>query len=75
MKYDEHENRLRHISPESLAALGGPGLAYIRQVPVPGGIGWGIFSGQSGQAMGVIDGREAAFATARQHDLEPVDVH
>lgn len=75
MKYSESYERLRHLSPEALAALGGPGLAYVRPVQVPGGTGWGIFAGSTGQAMGVIDGREEAFAAARQHDLEPVDVH
>ena len=65
----------RHkISPEALASLGGPNLAYIRAVAVSGGTGWGIFSA-TGQAMGVVDGRDNAFAAARQHDLEPVDVH
>lgn len=75
MTSNETIERLRHISPEALAALGGPQLAYIRPVAVPGGTGWGVFAGSTGQAMGVIDGREAAFAAARQNDLEPVDVH
>ncbi len=75
MTYNETNEHLRHISPEALAALGGPQLAYVRPVTVSGGIGWGVFAGSNGQPMGVIDGREAAFAAARQHDLEPVDVH
>jgi len=74
MNINEASQNLRHLSREALASLGGPNLAYIRPVEVPGGIGWGIFSA-TGQAMGVVDGRENAFAAARQHDLLPVDVH
>ena len=62
------------VSPEALAAWGGPNLVYVRPVPVPGGTAWGIFA-QSGQPMGVTEERDVAFAAARQHELEPVDVH
>jgi hypothetical protein len=55
---------LRRITPEALALLGAPNLAYIRPVEVDGGPGWGIFAA-NGQAMGVVDDREVAFAAAR----------
>lgn len=74
MNYDHELQNLRHISPEALAMLGAPSLAYVRPVTVPGGIGWGIFAA-NGQQMGVVDDRELALAAARQHELQPVDVH
>jgi hypothetical protein len=68
------ESQVRSLTPEALLELGGPNLVYIRAVPTPSGTAWGIFA-QNGQPMGVVDGRDTAFAAARQHDLEPVDVH
>ncbi len=62
------------VTPEALAAWGGPNLVYVRRVAVPGGSAWGIFA-QSGQPMGVTEERDLAFAAARQNELEPVDVH
>lgn len=69
-----HESQVRSLTPEAFLELGGPNLVYIRAVPTSGGTAWGIFA-QNGQPMGVVDGRDNAFAAARQHELEPVDVH
>lgn len=47
------------VTPEALAAWGGPNLVYVRRVAVPGGSAWGIFA-QSGQPMGVTEERDLA---------------
>ncbi len=65
---------LRHISTEALASLGAPGLAYVRPIETPEGPAFGIFAA-NGQQLGAVGDREVAFAAARQHDLEPVNVH
>lgn len=65
---------LRFISPEQFAMLGAPSLAYVREIVVEGGKGWGIFAA-NGQQVGLVDDRDLAFAAARQHDLSPVYVN
>ena len=64
----------RRITPEALAMLGGPGLAYVRPLPTPEGAAFGIFSAD-GTQLGQAPTRDVAMAVARQHDLEPVSVH
>jgi hypothetical protein len=65
---------LRRITPEALAMLGGPGMAYVRPLPTPEGAAFGIFSAD-GTQLGQAPSRDVAMAVARQHDLEPVSVH
>jgi len=62
------------LTPQGLLALGTPHLAYIRRIVVEGEIAYAIH-GADGATLGVVSDREVAFATARQHDLEPVSVH
>lgn len=76
-----------HISVETLAGLGGPNLVYIREVEakelsgtVPDeilGSGEKLYAVHSadGTRVAVVSNRDAAFATARQHDMVPVSVH
>ena len=62
------------LTPEAMALLGAPGLAYIKPV---------VWQDQSVYAICAADGtqitivstREMAFIVARQHDLDPVSVH
>ena len=65
---------LRHLTPEALANLGAPDLAYVRQIETPEGAAFGIFAA-NGQQVGALPDREIAFAAARQHDLSPVSVN
>jgi hypothetical protein len=34
-----------------------------------------MVSSADGQRLAIVEGRDAAFATARMHDLTPVSVH
>lgn len=60
---------------EMVAALGELGnAAYIKAVPGEKGTGYALFAAD-GTQLAVFPSHEAAFFTARQHDLEPVSVH
>ena len=75
------------ISVEMLAALGGPNLVYIRSVEaseLAGSVPADVLASTAkfyavhaadGTRVAVLDDREAAFVTARQHDMVPVSVH
>ena len=66
---------LRRITPEALAELGLPMIAYVKPVEVaPGQTGFGIFSAK-GEQVGMAPTRETAFIAVRQHELQPVSVH
>ena len=80
-----HENP--GMSAEMFAALGGPNLVYIRQVEpseLAGTVPEEVLAGAErfyalhaadGTRVAVLSDREAAFITARQHDMVPVSVH
>ncbi len=67
-------NRQPTITPEALALLGAPNIAYVRPVLTDQGVAFGIFSA-NGTEMGIVANRDVAFAVVRQHDMEPVSVH
>ncbi len=62
------------MTTETLLALGGSNIAYIKPVFIDGGIGYGIHA-VDGTVLAIAETRDVAFAAARQHDLEPVSVH
>ena len=66
--------KLRHISPKEFAILGMQDLAYVRRVTVADGVAFAIHAAD-GTEVAVLPDRETAFATVRQHDLEPMSVH
>ncbi|HWI28821.1 MAG TPA: DUF1150 family protein [Stellaceae bacterium] len=66
--------KLRHISPKEFALLGMQDLAYIKRIAVAEGSAFAIYAADGTQVAQLPD-REIAFATVRQHDLEPVSVH
>lgn len=66
--------RLRQLSPHDLAALGVHHIAYVRRVVVRDRVGWSIHAAD-GAPIAVADGRDMAFAVARQQQLEPLSVH
>ena len=83
---NEHNNP---EAAEDLAARGGNRLVYVREV-APGELdqleevpedfkreGNKLYSvhAYDGTRMAVLDDREAAFAAARQFEMEPVSVH
>jgi len=75
------------MSVETFAALGGPNLVYIREVEpqeLSGTVPDEVLSSNErlyavhaidGTRVAVLNNREAAFITARQHDMVPVSVH
>jgi hypothetical protein len=65
---------IRKITPEALAALGAPNLAYVRPILVDGQAMFGIFAA-TGQQIGLSPNREGAFVVIRQNDMEPLSVH
>lgn len=78
----------RKLTPENFANAGMPHIVYVREVlaaEVEGDLGseLGIpadtrlyaVHAANGQRMAVLDNRDAAFAGARQYDLEPLSVH
>lgn len=79
---------LRHLTPETFANIGMPNIVYVREVlagelagelgseiDVPADTRLYAVHAANGQRMAVVDNRAAAFAGARQYDLEPVSVH
>ena len=60
---------------EMVAALGELGnAAYIKPVVSGKGTGFALFAAD-GTQLATFPSREAAYFTARQHELEPVSVH
>ena len=68
------DQKLRQISPQEFALLGMQDMAYIRRVVVNDEAGFAIHAAD-GTEVAVLPSRDLAFATVRQHDLEPVSVH
>ena len=66
--------KLRHISPKEFALLGMQDLAYIKRVTLNGAAAFAVFAAD-GTQVAALPSRELAYATVRQHDLEPVSVH
>jgi len=69
-----NRQELHTITPEALAAMGVPGIAYVKRVEVDGAVGYSIHSADGNQ-LAWSDDRDTAFAAIRQHDMTPVSVH
>lgn len=70
----ESIERIRQMSARELALFGVQDLAYIRRVVIDGTTGYAVHAAD-GTEIAVLPDREIAFATVRQHDLEPLSVH
>jgi hypothetical protein len=66
--------RIRHMSARELAALGVQDVAYIKPILVNDVARYAVHAAD-GTQIAVLPDRDVAFATVRQHDLEPVSVH
>ncbi len=66
--------RMRRLSQRELALFGMQDVAYIKQVAVNDGTGYAVHAAD-GTQIAVMPDRDVAFATVRQHDLEPLSVH
>ena len=64
----------RHMSAQELALVGMQDVAYIKRVVVNDGVGYAVHAADGSQ-IAVLADRDIAFATVRQHDLEPLSVH
>lgn len=78
----------RALTPEMFANIGVPNVVYVREIlagelegevgselDIPADTRLYAVHAANGQRMAVLDNRDAAFAGARQYDLEPVSVH
>jgi hypothetical protein len=66
--------QLRHISLAELAALGLPGVAYIKPVVIDEAPAYAVFAAD-GTQIGALPTRDAALAAMRENGLEPVSLH
>ena len=66
--------RIGLLSAYDLALLGMEDVAYIKHVVEDGVSAYAVHAAD-GTRMALIADRDVAFATVRQHDLEPVSVH
>ncbi len=67
-------NAWQLLPPDQFAALGLDDLAYVKPKLVGERKLYAIHTAD-GSEVGIVDGRELAFATITQNDLEPVSVH
>jgi hypothetical protein len=66
--------KLRLISSKEFALLGVEDVAYVKRVTHNGAAAYAIHAAD-GTEMAILADRDLAFATLRQHDLEPLSVH
>jgi hypothetical protein len=69
-----HENSWELLPAEEFAALGMEDLAYVKPKPADGRQLYTIHTAD-GSEVAVVEGRDLAFATITQNELEPVSVH
>jgi hypothetical protein len=89
MQPNSPEKRI-DITPEQLAMIGGPKTVYVKEMgaseiagirdfaeagDIPTGIKLYAVHLMDGTRIAVVDNRDAAFAAARQNEMEPVSVH
>ncbi|MSO64213.1 MAG: DUF1150 family protein [Alphaproteobacteria bacterium] len=67
-------SQLRGLTPEAFAALGAPGLAYVKPVKIDGNFAFAVH-GADGRELAVFQDRETAIVVALQHEMQPVSVH
>jgi hypothetical protein len=90
MQANDNPIRQIAITPEQLALIGGPNTVYIKEMgadeiagidklpdgdKLPKGIKLYAVHLMDGTRVAVVDNRDAAFAAARQNEMEPVSVH
>ncbi|MGH7249181.1 MAG: DUF1150 family protein, partial [Pseudomonadota bacterium] len=67
----ENIERIRQMSARELALFGIQDMAYINPVVVDQTPGYAVHAAD-GTQIAVLPDRDVAFATVRQHDLEPL---
>ncbi len=66
--------KLRHISAQEFALLGMQHMAYVKRKIADDQVVFAIHAAD-GTEVAVLSSRDAALATIRQHELEPMSVH
>jgi hypothetical protein len=66
--------RIRHMSARELALFGMQDMAYVKKQLVNDVVAYAVHAAD-GTQIAVLPDRDLAFATVRQHDLEPLSVH
>ncbi|HKM70856.1 MAG TPA: DUF1150 family protein [Stellaceae bacterium] len=66
--------RVRQMSARELTLLGMQDIAYVKRAVVNDVPGYSVHAADGTQIAAFVD-RDVAFATVRQHDLEPLSVH
>ena len=66
--------RVRQMSARELTLLGMQDIAYVKHAVVNDVPGYSVHAADGTQIAAFVD-RDVAFATVRQHDLEPLSVH
>ena len=64
----------RQITPEALAALGTPQLAYIKPVETEAGLMFAVHAAD-GRELGMAPSHTAALAAIWDNDLEPASLN
>lgn len=65
---------IRDMTRQELAVFGMQDVAYIKPVMIDGTRAYAVHAAD-GTEIAVLSNRDLAFATVRQHDIEPVSVH
>lgn len=65
---------LKQITPKEFAFLGMNDVAYVKRIVVNDALAFAIYSAD-GTQLAVAPDRDLAFATIRQHELEPLSLH
>lgn len=69
---DDRDDFLLGLTPRAFSESSP--LAYVRPVLTEKGNGFGVYSAD-GTQLAVFSSRDAAYFAAKQHDLDPVDIH
>lgn len=64
----------RRLSAKDFASFGLNMVAFIKPVTMNGAVGYAIFAAD-GTPLTVVHERTTAYATVRQHEMEPLSVH
>jgi hypothetical protein len=71
---DEQELSKRHLSSREFGSLGMDDVAYVKSVTIDGQKLHAIHAAD-GTPLTVVAERDLAFATVRQHEMNPASVH
>lgn len=64
----------RIMTDQDLVGLGLKCVAYVKRIRINGGNAYSIHAAD-GTEIAIMDNRDMAFATIREHDMEAVSAH